>query len=155
LFNKITRLLQVLSHMIIHKATQPDTILHCFEAMHALRPHLRKETFVVKIQELMKQGYHLVFTEDKNKAVAVAGYRFTELLAWGKAIYIDDLGTLPEARGKGHASALLDYIIKLAKENGCAQVHLDSGAVPARYDAHRLYLKKGFNITSHHFAYIL
>ena len=138
--------------MDIQKALDKNTIFHCFDAMHALRPHLRKETFVDKIQELMKQGYHLVYTEESNRAVAVAGYRFTELLAWGKAIYIDDLGTLPEARGKGHASALLDYIIKLAKENGCAQVHLDSGAVPARYNAHRLYLKKGFNITSHHFA---
>ena len=141
--------------MKIHEATGQQTILHCFEAMHALRPHLRKETFVDKIQELRKQGYHLVYTEENNKAVSVAGFRFTELLAWGKAIYIDDLSTLPEARGKGHASALLDYLFALAKENGCAQVHLDSGAIPARYDAHRLYLKKGFNITSHHFAIFL
>ncbi|MEP7265402.1 MAG: GNAT family N-acetyltransferase, partial [Bacteroidota bacterium] len=76
-----------------------------------------------------------------------------EHLAWGKAIYIDDLTTHPSHRKKGYAKLLLDYVDEQAKLHGCEQVHLDSGCVPQRYDAHRLYLNYGFNITSHHFAY--
>ena len=73
------------------------------------------------------------------------------MLYSGKTLYIDDLSTLPGARGKGYASTLLDFVIEQARQHGCQCVSLDSGQNPARYDAHRLYLKKGFNITSHHF----
>jgi GNAT superfamily N-acetyltransferase len=138
--------------MKILTANDDASIGQCFDVMHALRPHLKKESFNDVIKKMMVAGYQLIFVEENGKAVCAAGFRFTELLAWGKAIYIDDLSTLPEARGKGYASALLDYIFQLAKEKDCDQVHLDSGCFEARYDAHRLYLKKGFNITSHHFA---
>jgi GNAT superfamily N-acetyltransferase len=74
-----------------------------------------------------------------------------QLLYSGKTLYIDDLSTLPEGRGKGYASALLDYVIAEARTLGCTCVTLDSGHNPARYDAHRLYLSKRFNIVSHHF----
>jgi hypothetical protein len=35
-------------------------------------------------------------------------------------------------------------------EPGCGELHLDSGV--QRFGAHRVYLKNGFDITSHHFA---
>jgi GNAT superfamily N-acetyltransferase len=138
--------------MKIQSATDETSIDKCFEVMHALRPHLTKETFAKLILDMIKNGYHLLYIEEDGKAVCALGFRYAELLAWGKAIYIDDLSTLPQARGKGYASALLDYIFQLAKEKNCDQVHLDSGCFEARYNAHRLYLNKGFNITSHHFA---
>ena len=73
-----------------------------------------------------------------------------QMLYSGEIIYIDDLSTLPEYRGKGYAGTLLDYLHKLAAENGKRAVHLDSGY--HRNDAHRLYLNKGYKIASHHFA---
>jgi GNAT superfamily N-acetyltransferase len=138
--------------MKITTATDSASIKKCFEVMQALRPHLREETFEPTIRSMMSRGYHLIYIEEGGKAISAAGFRFTEHLAWGKPVYIDDLSTLPEARGRGHASALLDYIFALATEKGYDQVHLDSGCNDSRYDAHRLYLGKGFNITSHHFA---
>ena len=72
------------------------------------------------------------------------------MLHRGRSIYIDDLCTLPEARGKGHGLALLDHVLKEARHHELQSVHLDSGH--HRHDAHRLYLNFGFNITSHHFA---
>jgi GNAT superfamily N-acetyltransferase len=128
------------------------SIQKCYEAMHALRPNLKKETIEEIISGMMNRGYHLIFIEEDNKAAAACGYRFTEHLAWGKVIYIDDLTTHPDYRRKGYAKILLDFVYAEAKRSGCDQLHLDSGCVPQRYDAHRLYLKYGFNITSHHFA---
>jgi GNAT superfamily N-acetyltransferase len=137
--------------MKINIATDADSINKCFDVMLALRPNLKKETFSYTILGMMSRGYNLIYIEENGKAVCASGFRFTEHLAWGKPVYIDDLSTLPEARGKGYASSLLDYIFQLAKEKGYDQVHLDSGCNEARYDAHRLYLNKGFNITSFHF----
>jgi GNAT superfamily N-acetyltransferase len=137
----------------IKKAISKDDFLKCFEVMHALRPHLTKENIVPMLEGFVQRGYHLLYIEENGIPVCASGYRFTEHLHWGKAIYIDDLSTLPEARGKGYASCLLEHIFTIARETNCDEVHLDSGCGANRYDAHRLYLKTGFHITSHHFAY--
>jgi len=74
-------------------------------------------------------------------------------MAWRKILYIDDRTTLPEARSRGFASQLLDSLLEVAQSARCRAVHLDSGY--ARHDAHRLYLRKGFHLSSHHFSYPL
>lgn len=52
--------------------------------------------------------------------------------------------------GAGYGSALFDWLTNEARSAGCAQLHLDSGV--QRFGAHRFYLHKGLDITSHHFA---
>lgn len=85
--------------------------------------------------------------------VAVAGFRPVSSLAWGEVLYLDDLSTHTDHRGKGHGSALLRAVEAEAKRLGCVAVHLDSGH--HRYPAHRLYLGAGYEIRSHHFVKIL
>lgn len=136
----------------IHCAKTEQDILKCTPVMSALRPQLNIENILPIITGMMSRGYNLIYIMDNDIVVAASGYRFSEHLAWGKAIYIDDLITLPDSRKLGNARLLLDYIFEEARIHHCAQVHLDSGCIPARYDAHRLYLRYGFNITSHHFA---
>jgi ribosomal protein S18 acetylase RimI-like enzyme len=83
---------------------------------------------------------------------AVAGFRMGEFLAWGKTLYVDDLIADEATRGQGYASKLYDWLVEYARREGCDQFHLDSGTGPNRYRAHRFYLGKGMDITSHHFA---
>ncbi len=138
--------------MEIKTVRSEKEIISCFEVMHTLRPHLVKENFVETVSGFISRGYHLISIEENGKIIAASGYHYTEHLLWGKAIYVDDLSCLPESRKKGYARMLLDYIVNEARKNNCNQVHLDSGSNPGRYDAHRLYLRYGFNITSFHFA---
>ena len=138
------------------KVAQSDAdIQRCLPAMLALRKHLNPEQAFDKIRsQQITDGFVLAFVDVGNPdelAPAVVGYRFLNLLYSGKTLYIDDLSTLSDARGKGYAGALLDFVIDQARQEGCQCVSLDSGQNPARYAAHRLYLNKGFNITSHHF----
>ena len=136
-------------------AQSDEDIRRCLPAMLALRPHLTPEQAFEQIRyQQANEGFVLAFIpadEPSAPAPAVTGYRTLNFLYSGKTLYIDDLSTLPGARGKGYASALVDFIIEQARQTGCQCVSLDSGQNPARYDAHRLYLNKGFNITSHHF----
>ena len=127
-------------------------ILKCWPALHLLRPHLDEHSFLPLLHGMMQEGYQLAFIESPAKEVAAAalGFRYQQKLYDGKQIYIDDLTTLEQYRGHGYAGALLDYIFSRAEETGCQCVTLDSG--PQRYAAHRLYLNKGFNITSYHFT---
>ena len=141
--------------MIIKIAQTDDEVRQCLPAMLALRLHLTADDAFSRIQfQQINDGFMLAFVDEENSAEpvpAVIGYRILNFLHSGKTLYIDDLSTLPTGRGKGYAGALLDFVIEQARQTGCQTVSLDSGQNPARYDAHRLYLKKGFNITSHHF----
>lgn len=133
-------------------AETDDQIRRCFPALKVLRPHLREEDFVARIRRQQTQGYRLAFHDDADTeaAASVAGFRLLEYLAWGRALYIDDLVTRPDCRGRGCGGALLEAVVAHAEASGCDAVHLDSGY--QRHDAHRLYLNHGFRLTTHHFA---
>jgi GNAT superfamily N-acetyltransferase len=111
--------------------------------------------FVEQVNAVLRPaGYRLVgvFVADRDQAVAVAGFRIGDSLAWGHYLYVDDLSTVPEARRQGHAGALLAWLAEEGRRLGCAQLHLDSGTGSERFDAHRLYHSHGLAIYSHHFA---
>ena len=131
----------------------PDTAL-AFEAMRALRTHYRDEAeFVRRVDDVQRpQGYRMVGAFDDDRVTAVAGFRLLHNLAWGDALYVDDLSTLPEARGRGHGAALLEWCADEGRRLGCAELHLDSGVGPEREDAHRLYFNQRFRISSYHFV---
>lgn len=136
--------------MKIQQATSDADLLKCRDVLLELRPHIEQENFLPRVKEMLTEGYRLDFIEENGRAVAAIGYRYLNFLFCGKHFYIDDLSTLPEARGKGYGGALVDHVAKLAKEKGFTVITLDSGH--HRHTAHRLYLNKGFVISSHHFT---
>lgn len=142
---------QVLTIGEVKKAIAKAQISACFKVVQQLRPHLKEEeAFVQQVQRQMREGYHLVYLQEDGTVKAVAGYRSLEFLAWGKVLYIDDLITDVEARKSGFGGILLKWLTEEAKKLNCNQIHLDSGY--QRHEAHRLYLKHGFKIYTHHFA---
>ena len=122
--------------------------------MRALRTHYTDEAeFVRRVDEVQRpEGYRIVGAFEGDRCVAVAGFRVTHHLAWHDTLYVDDLSTLPEARGRGYGRALLEWCKEEGRRQGCTQFHLDSGVEANRLDAHRLYLNTGMRITSFHFA---
>ncbi len=126
------------------------------DAMLALRPHVGSaDEFVRLVDEVQRPaGYRLIgyFVEGREQAVAAAGFRVNDYLAWGHSLYCDDLSTLPEHRGHGYAAALLDWMMQEARRLGCGQFHLDSGVAADRESAHRLYFNKRMRISSYHFS---
>jgi GNAT superfamily N-acetyltransferase len=141
---------------MVRELLPPETGL-AFEAMRALRPHhADREAWVARVDDLQRpDGYRLVAAfEDDGEAVAVAGFRLGHNLVSGRFIYVDDLSTLPAARGRGHGEQLLRWIFDEAQRLGCDEVQLDSGTVPERWAAHRLYHRVGMSISAHHFTRI-
>ena len=122
----------------------------CFSVMAQLRTNLSKAEFIEKVKRQQKAGYSLVFMEDKNGVVAVAGFRISECLAWGKFLYVDDLVTDEKSRSKGYGGKLFDWLVEYAKSEKCNELHLDSGI--QRFGAHKFYKNKKMNIIAHHFS---
>ncbi len=135
--------------MRIALALTDDELRRCFPVVRELRPHLTEQDFLARVRRQHGEGYNLAFAEDGD-IQAVAGYRYIESLAWGKALYIDDLVTAPLARSRGVGGALFDWLVAQARAQHCDSVHLESGV--QRFGAHRFYLRKRMDITSHHFA---
>lgn len=135
--------------MKIKTAQTKEDFLKCLEVLQALRPHLTAESLLDLVSKMQEESYTLIYIEENGRGVSACGFRYLTTLFEGRYIYIDDLTTLPEARGKGYAGALFDYVVEKAKSEGLPAVHLDSGH--QRYDAHRLYLNKKMKIVYHHF----
>jgi GNAT superfamily N-acetyltransferase len=127
-----------------------------WEALHALRPHLTdRAAFVARVDDVQRpEGYRIVavFEEGTEQARAAAGFRVGHNLAWGRFLYVDDLSTVPDARRRGHAAALLAWVAEEAGRLGCDSVELDSGVGADRRDAHRTYFGAGMRIASFHFT---
>jgi GNAT superfamily N-acetyltransferase len=138
---------------VIQLAQSEADIARCFAVMQELRPHLKEAEFVARIQRQQASGYLLLALIHEEEVRAVAGYRISENLAWERFLYVDDLVARNSDQGSGYGSRLIDWLIAEARAQGCAQFHLDSGV--QRFQAHRFYLHKGLDITSHHFALVL
>jgi GNAT superfamily N-acetyltransferase len=105
----------------------------------------------------MQAGYQLAFLEANLEAnrqiVAVAGFRLSESLSWGKFLYVDDLVVDQGVRSQGYGQQLLQWLINYAKQQECDQFHLDSGV--QRFEAHRFYFQQRLSIIGYHFALTL
>ncbi|KAB7619457.1 GNAT family N-acetyltransferase [Alkalilimnicola sp. S0819] len=140
-----------MNHQIKQLNTEDSQALEAaYEVFAALRPHLSKTQFLDQVREQVVEGYRIAFIEDGQETVAVAGFRVATFLAWGRVLYIDDLATHPQRKRAGLGGALLDWLISEGQRLGCSAVHLDTGH--QRHDAHRLYLNKGFVLSSHHMS---
>lgn len=119
-----------------HAETESD-LRRCFPVLHQLRPHLTEAAFLNQVDRQRRAGYALAFLEERGRVMAVAGYRISECLAWGRFLYVDDLVTDAPGRSRGHGGRLLEWLVERAREAGCDELHLDCGV--QRVDAHRFY----------------
>lgn len=135
---------------VVSLARNDREIQSCFDVMVALRPHLKREEFVSRVRRQQQEsGYALAYVT-AGEVKAVAGFRISECLAWGKYLYVDDLVTGTSDRSQGYGGILFDWLVAYARAAGCDEFHLDSGV--QRFDAHRFYLKKRMAIQAHHFG---
>jgi GNAT superfamily N-acetyltransferase len=136
----------------VREATSETDIARLFPVVRELRPHIVSPNELVARAHRQKQltGWRLIYAEDHGQPVAIASFRISEWLAWGKALYVDDLVALESHRGKGFAEALMRWMEALAEREGCAEFHLDSGT--HRLGAHRFYHRLKLTITSFHFS---
>jgi GNAT superfamily N-acetyltransferase len=119
--------------------------------MKELRPHLELPDFLKQVQRQQQQfNYQIVYLQIDGEIRAVAGFRISESLAWGKFLYVDDLVSKSEDRSKGYGGELFNWLIDYARTENCQQLTLDSGV--QRFAAHRFYLRQRMEITSHHFT---
>lgn len=123
----------------------------CFNLMKVLRPKLKSPSdFVEQIFRQQQANYRILAIEDQGNIVALAGYRETENLIYGKFIYVDDLVTDPDFRSLNMGQTLLKHISGIAQEKLKNNVVLDTGI--ANSQAQKFYYREGFLALGMHFV---
>lgn len=139
---------------MIFLATTDEEILSTRDVMLQLRPQLAPDSYLPTVRRMMENDdYHLAALHVDGVVRAVAGYRFMEMLYCGRILYVDDLNTDENSRSLGHGQSLMDWLKAEARQQGCGQLHLDSGV--QREAAHRFYFRERLTVTAHHFRVVL
>ena len=135
----------------INIATSDREIADCFPVIQELRSNLELNSFIAQVCRQQQQfDYQLIYLQVDGSIQAVAGFRISESLSWGKFLYVDDLVTRSTARSQGYGAELFNWLENYARIHNCQQLTLDSGV--QRFAAHRFYLQHRMEITSHHFT---
>ena len=136
--------------MEVFLATSEQQVKDACQVLNELRVQYSADELVKTVKKQMEKGYRLVSCTENGSCLGALGFVVSHKLAWKKHIYIDDLVVTEASRSRGAGNVLLEWIMNYARENGCEQVHLDSGV--QRFAAHKFYLNNGFRIASHHFS---
>jgi GNAT superfamily N-acetyltransferase len=135
---------------VVRRLTTDEDILAARDVMRQLRPQIPEAAYLETVRRMMQtDGYLQAAVFDGETVVAVAGYRFMEMLFSGKSLYVDDLNTDDARRSRGHGKMLMDWLKQEAKASGCGQLQLDSGV--QREQTHRFYFREGLTINCYHF----
>ncbi len=136
--------------MNIFLAKSDQDIRRACQVLIELRPHYTLESLIRAVRLQQKAGYQVVMVSENEECLGVAGFIIGHKLAWKKHVYIDDLVVTGNKRSSGVGGALLEWVRQYALEQGCEEIHLDSGV--QRFAAHKFYLTHGYHIASHHFS---
>ena len=120
------------------------------DVMLELRDSFDRAGLIDQMRAQRAEGYQIAWVEADGEVMCVAGFVVGTKLAWGKHVYVDDLITAARRRSTGAGAKMIEWLRAYAKDQGCRELHLDSGV--QRFDAHRFYLRERFRIDSHHFS---
>jgi GNAT superfamily N-acetyltransferase len=133
----------------IRELSTDAEISDAYPLARELRDRLREETFLAEVRRQQVEGYRLYGGFALGRLVALAGVRRSHTLARGEHLFVDDLVTAADARGKGYGAAMLRAMALKARAEGLSRLCLDS-----RDTARGFYARLGFAFRTSIPAYI-
>lgn len=93
-------------------------------AVCSLYPDLSVDDWIERVRELSRQRYTLFGLLKDEIILTIAGVQHLELLTVGKVLWLFDMATREECKGKGYGKAMLKHLEAYAEENGYARLLL-------------------------------
>ena len=113
-----------------------------FPVIRELHEQLDERKYPDPLAEMRPTGYRLFGVRDSGEIVAALGARVLTNLYYERHLYVYGLVATAGARSRGHGHALMEYVEKLARREGCRYVALACGR--ERDGAIRFYESLGF-----------
>ncbi|MFJ4825689.1 GNAT family N-acetyltransferase [Streptomyces bacillaris] len=119
--------------------------------IRALRPRLSADAFTAFAEEGHAQGLRFTVAYDTatGRALGAATHRVLAT-SRGRLLFVDDLVTAAESRGRGVGARLMAELERRGRAEGCVRLELDSGT--ANVDAHRFYHARRLTVAAFHFG---
>ncbi|MGW3440993.1 GNAT family N-acetyltransferase [Streptomyces bacillaris] len=119
--------------------------------IRALRPRLSADAFTAFAEEGHAQGLRFTVAYDAatGRALGAATHRVLAT-SRGRLLFVDDLVTAAESRGRGVGARLMAELERRGRAEGCARLELDSGTT--NVDAHRFYHARRLTVAAFHFG---
>jgi len=111
----------------IRFATEADfpAILDIIKALAHFEKAPEKVTNTVEQMKAEKDFFNCLIAEnDRGEVIAICLYFFAYYTWVGKSLYLDDLYVLEPYRRQGIATALLDQLFEIAREEKCNRLRL-------------------------------
>ena len=135
---------------IVELSPGDERLAAVFPVMRELRTDLSDGELRAIYESEHPNGYRVAALFDEGECRAAAGYRLMTNFVSGRYLYVDDLVTAEARRSQGYGRHLTDYLLELARNEGCTSVQLDSNV--RRRDAHRFYFRERYWISAFHFT---
>lgn len=118
--------------------------------MRELRDRIDEQTYLERAAIAVARGYRLLALRVDGGIVSLAGFDVLTTLSQGRHLYVWDLVTAAAERSRGHGAAMIERLVVIARDEGCATIALDSALW--RVEAHRFYEERaGFEKTGYTF----
>jgi GNAT superfamily N-acetyltransferase len=102
-----------------------------------------------RLEGMIPRGYRCIAAFMEDRMVGVAGFWVSARFYSGEYMDVDNVFVLPELRSAGIGWRMMDWLHEKAQELRCKVVMLDS--YTTYVDAHRFYLRLGYEILGYHF----
>jgi GNAT superfamily N-acetyltransferase len=136
------------SSWTVREVERPETHDQALALLAQLRPGTAD--LVGAVAATVAQQVRYLGAHDRTgRLVGLAGWRIVASTR-GRVLYVDDLVTDQACRSQGAGGALLAWLERTARTDGCQALELDSGVT--RDGAHRFYARAGLSISAFHFA---
>lgn len=130
-------------------ATKEEMTL-VYPLIHQIREEMDFETYSEALEEMIKRNaFKMIVAFDDKKIVGAGGYWISRMLYCGRYIQLSNFVVDCNERQKGIGQKILDEIAKIAQNEGCKKIVLDSYVENKK--SHSLFFRQGFYIRGLHF----
>lgn len=96
--------------MQIKEIQTKEEILQTFVVLKQIYENLPEKTYILDVQNIMKNGYKMAGVFENEICLGVVGFRITEKLQFGKVLEIEDFMIDRNKRGIGIGKMLIRHI---------------------------------------------
>lgn len=140
--------------MIVRQLSGKAEMLKYFSVIQELYPTLTLEEYNRDLTEMLPNNkYGQVAVFEGENCLGISGFWIGTKLWCGKYLEIDNLIVSSKFRSKGVGKLLFDLLTKIALEEKCSMMALDS--YTANFRAHKFFYNEGFGPKGFHFVRIL
>ena len=137
----------------VRKLNGKNEMLAHIDLLRELYPTLEESDYSRQLDEMLPHNYFQVGAFDGDRCMGISGVWIGNKLWCGKYLEIDHIVIRNEARSEGIGKTLVDFLKKLAEEEQCISIGLDSFTF--NHQSHKFFFREGFEIKGFHFVHVL